>query len=104
MFLKIYHFRYPLDFFSDDMLFLETALPDELMSTGGWGDNQLMGGNNKPPAQGPGPGQQQQQPQQQPIHPMNGGDDGTVNVNLQRMHQQQQQQLAQLLQQVCGLF
>lgn len=81
------------------MLFLETALPDELMSTSGWGvDTQLMGGNNKPPAQGPGPGQQQQQPQQQPIHPMNGGDDGVVNVNLQRMHQQQ---LAQLLQQVC---
>lgn len=37
-----------------DMFDLEKDLPDELMSSGSWGD-QLVGGS-KPPAQGPGPG------------------------------------------------
>lgn len=81
----------------DEMLLLETELPDELMQGGpsSW-EQQMV--TNKPPAQGPGPGQQQQQ---QMYSQLNGGDDSIVssNVNLQRQHQQQQQ-LAQLLQQV----
>jgi hypothetical protein len=89
----------------DEMLLLETELPDELMQGGpsSW-DQQMV--SNKPPAQGPGPGQQQQQ--QIYSSQLNGGDDANVNpnMNLQRQQQQQQQQhqqqqqLAQLLQQV----
>lgn len=76
----------------DEMLLLETELPDELMAGGSSSWEQQMV-TNKPPAQGPGPGQQMYSQQ------MNGGEDTIVtsNVNLQR--QQQQQQLAHLLQQ-----
>lgn len=80
----------------DEMLLLETELPDELMQGGSssW-DQQMV--SNKPPAQGPGPGQQQMYSNQ-----LNGSDDAiSSNVNLQRQQQQQQQhQLAHLLQQV----
>lgn len=86
----------------DEMLLLETELPDELMQGGPSSWEQQMA-TNKPPAQGPGPGQQQQQ-QQMYQSQLNGGDDTIVssNVNLQRQQQQQQQQhqLAHLLQQV----
>lgn len=84
----------------DEMLLLETELPDELMQGGpsSW-DQQMVA--NKPPAQGPGPGRQQQQMY---TSQLNGGDDAIVssNVSLQRQQQQQQQQhqLAHLLQQV----
>jgi hypothetical protein len=87
----------------DEMLLLETELPDELMqgAPSSW-EQQMV--TNKPPAQGPGPGQQNQMYGQQ----LNGGDDSLVaaNVNLQRQQQaqqqqqQQQHQLAHLLQQV----
>lgn len=75
----------------DDMLLLETELPDELMAGGpsSW-EQQMV--TNKPPAQGPGPGQIYNTTQ------MNGGDDAIVPPSvLQR--QQHQQQLAHLLQQ-----
>ncbi|KAG5682698.1 hypothetical protein PVAND_012032 [Polypedilum vanderplanki] len=78
----------------DEMLLLETELPDELMAGGGpssW--EQQMVTTNKPPAQGPGPGMYQNQ--------MNGEDSiPPPNVaTLQRQQQQHQQQLAHLLQQ-----
>lgn len=79
----------------DEMLLLETELPDELMQGGpsSW-EQQMV--TNKPPAQGPGPGQQQNYSTQ-----MNGDDSIVSNVNFQRHQQQQQQhQLAHLLQQV----
>lgn len=66
---------------------MEDNLPDELVSSGGWGD-QL--GGNKPPAQGPGPGNQ-----------LNGEDPGVPNVALQR--QLQQQHIQHIMQQVSIL-
>ena len=103
IFLHVLTFFLLLDHFSsgpnfDEMLLLETELPDELMQGAPASWEQQMG-SNKPPAQGPGPGQQNQMYNSQ----LNGGDDMIVqsNVNLQRQHQpqQQQQQLAHLLQQ-----
>lgn len=70
----------------DQILDLESHLPDELMGDNTWVD--AMGGGNKPP--GPGPGPQ-----------MNGGDDpgGTSNMAQQMALRQQQQQLHQQQQQ-----
>ena len=92
--------KFILDLYStgpnfDDMLLLETELPDELMAGGPSSWEQQMVTNNKPPAQGPGPGQIYQTSQ------MNGGDEAIVPTNVATLQRQQQhqQQLAHLLQQ-----
>lgn len=72
----------------DEMLLLETELPDELMQGGSSSWEQQMV-TNKPPAQGPGPGQQQQNQQQQMYNQMNGGEESIVPASVLQRQQQQ---------------
>jgi hypothetical protein len=77
----------------DEMLLLETELPDELMQGASSSWEHVV--TNKPPAQGPGPGQQQQQQQQMYNAQMNGGEESIVPANVASLQQQQQQQQQQ---------
>lgn len=77
----------------DEMLLLETELPDELMQGGSSSWEQQMV-TNKPPAQGPGPGQQQQMYNAQ----MNGGEEAIVPASVL---QRQQQQVNELFKYYC---
>lgn len=112
----------------DDILLLEKNLPDELVLTNSWGDQMnsgpgsgggggggasnhglsvnVVGGPNKPPAQGPGPGNEPQ---------MNGSTDdvssatGAGSTSLRQLHHHQHlqhllQQQVYLLEIQCYIF
>jgi len=83
----------------DEMMLLETELPDELMSGGSSAWEQQMVAN-KPPAQGPGPGQQQiYSTQMNGSGGGGGGDDNNTIIpsNVALQQRQQHEQIDQLL-------